>query len=38
VPTEGLDTAVDGMLDQVIAWAGALRAVREAKNQEAAAA
>jgi len=38
VPTEGLDTAVDGMLDQVLAWAGALRAVREAKNQEAAAA
>jgi hypothetical protein len=28
-PEPGLDTAVDGMLDQVIAWSGALRGVRE---------
>ena len=38
VPHEGLDTAVDGMLDQVIAWSGALRGVRQAKTQTATAA
>src|SRR3954471_21834259 len=38
VPQEGLDTAVCGMLDQVIAWSGALRAVRHAKTQTATAA
>jgi NAD(P)H-dependent FMN reductase len=31
VPPDGLDTSVRGMLDQVIAWSGALRGVREAK-------
>ncbi|MFD1276263.1 hypothetical protein [Streptomyces kaempferi] len=38
VPQEGLDTAVGGMLDHVIAWSGALRGVREAKTQTATAA
>jgi len=38
VPQEGLDTAVSAMLDQVIAWSGALRGVREAKGQTATAA
>lgn len=38
VPQEGLDTAVSDMLDQVIAWSGALRGVREAKTQTATAA
>ncbi|MEW1777071.1 hypothetical protein [Streptomyces sp. NPDC086777] len=38
VPQEGLDTAVSGMLDQVIAWSGALRGVREASARAAAAA
>ncbi|MGW1624513.1 NADPH-dependent FMN reductase [Streptomyces sp. NPDC002172] len=38
VPQEGLDTAVDGMLDQVIAWSGALRGVREARARTATAA
>ncbi|MBX7551730.1 NAD(P)H-dependent oxidoreductase [Streptomyces sp. NPDC004232] len=37
-PQEGLDTALGGMLDQVIAWSGALRGVRQAKTQTAAAA
>ncbi|MEV0234154.1 NAD(P)H-dependent oxidoreductase [Nonomuraea sp. NPDC050786] len=32
-PAEGLDAAVRGMLDQVIAWSGALRGVREAKSK-----
>ncbi|GAA4634148.1 NAD(P)H-dependent oxidoreductase [Actinoallomurus vinaceus] len=36
VPTEGLDVSVRGMLDQVIAWSGALRGVREAKAEAAA--
>ena len=35
VAQEGLDTAVRGMLDQVLAWAGALRGVREARQLEA---
>ena len=38
VPQEGLDTAVRGMLDQVSAWSGALREMREAKAQTATAA
>ncbi|MFE7853772.1 NADPH-dependent FMN reductase [Streptomyces sp. NPDC057403] len=38
VPQEGLDTAVRTMLDQVIAWSGALRGVRQAKARTAAAA
>ena len=38
VPQQGLDTAVRGMLDQVIAWSGALRGVREARAQTATAA
>jgi hypothetical protein len=38
VPQEGLDTAVRGMLDQVIAWSGALRGVREAQARTATAA
>jgi NAD(P)H-dependent FMN reductase len=38
VPPDGLDTAVRGMLDQVIAWSSALRGVREAKSQTATAA
>ncbi|MER6424323.1 NAD(P)H-dependent oxidoreductase [Streptomyces sp. NPDC001137] len=33
VPAEGLDAAVRGMLDQVIAWSGALRGVRETKAE-----
>ena len=33
VPPEGVDAAVRGMLDQVIAWSGALRGVREAKTE-----
>jgi NAD(P)H-dependent FMN reductase len=37
-PQEGLDTAVRGMLDQVIAWSGALRGVREAMAQTTTAA
>jgi NAD(P)H-dependent FMN reductase len=36
VPTDGLDAAVSGLLDQVIAWSGALRAVREATARTAA--
>lgn len=38
VPQEGLDTAVCSMLDQVIAWSGALRAVRKSKTQANTAA
>ncbi|WP_052489003.1 NADPH-dependent FMN reductase [Streptomyces sp. 150FB] len=38
VPQEGIDTAVHGMLDQVTAWSGALRGVREARTQKAMAA
>jgi NAD(P)H-dependent FMN reductase len=38
VPAEGLDVAVRGMLDQVIAWSSALRGVREAKAKASAAA
>src|SRR3954463_11385770 len=38
VPAEGLEAAVHGMLDQVIAWSGALRGVREAKAETDAAA
>ncbi|MEU2336319.1 NADPH-dependent FMN reductase [Streptomyces sp. NPDC013172] len=38
VPQEGLDTGVEGMLDQLIAWSGALRGVRRAKAQPATAA
>ena len=38
VPADGLDTAVGGMLDQVIAWSGVLRGVREAKAHTATAA
>ncbi|MER7645332.1 hypothetical protein [Streptomyces sp. NPDC126522] len=38
VPQKGLGTAVGGMLDQVIAWSGAPRGVREAKKQAATAA
>ncbi|WP_458248689.1 NADPH-dependent FMN reductase [Streptomyces sp. MAI_2237] len=38
VPQEGLDTAVDTMLDQVIAWSDALRGVRQAKTRAATAA
>jgi NAD(P)H-dependent FMN reductase len=38
VPQEGLNTAVRDMLDQLIAWSGALRAVREAKARLATAA
>jgi NAD(P)H-dependent FMN reductase len=37
VPSEGLDVAVRGMLDQVVAWSGALRGVREAKSEAHAA-
>jgi NAD(P)H-dependent FMN reductase len=37
-PQEGLDTAVRGMLDQVIAWSSALRGVRKAKAQTATVA
>ncbi|MFI7403785.1 NADPH-dependent FMN reductase [Streptomyces sp. NPDC049541] len=38
VPAEGLADAVGGMLDQVIAWSGALRGVREARAEEQAGA
>jgi hypothetical protein len=38
VPQEGLDTAVDTMLDQLIAWSGALRGVRRARTQTPTAA
>ncbi len=38
VPQEGLDTAVRTMLDQVIAWSGALRGVREARARTTAVA
>ncbi|MEV0097412.1 NAD(P)H-dependent oxidoreductase [Streptomyces sp. NPDC050738] len=38
VAQEGLDASVLGMLDQVIAWSGALRAVREARVQTVTAA
>lgn len=38
VPPEGLDASVRGMLDQLIAWSGALRGVREAKAPTTAAA
>jgi len=38
VPQDGLDAAVHGMLDQVIAWAGALKGVRGAKSPADAAA
>ncbi|MEU7836812.1 MULTISPECIES: NAD(P)H-dependent oxidoreductase [unclassified Nonomuraea] len=38
VPGEGLDAALHGMLDQVIAWADALRGVREARSDTGAAA
>ncbi|WP_316782190.1 NADPH-dependent FMN reductase [Streptomyces sasae] len=38
VPQEDLDTAVRGMLDQVIAWSGALRGVRATKAEAGAAA
>jgi NAD(P)H-dependent FMN reductase len=37
VPPEGLDVAVHGMLDQVIAWSGALRGVRETRTEAPAA-
>ena len=37
-PQEGLDTAVRGLLDQVIAWSGALRGVRAARPQADTAA
>ncbi|MEU7748372.1 NAD(P)H-dependent oxidoreductase [Nonomuraea sp. NPDC049158] len=37
-PGEGLDAAVRGMLDQVTAWDGALRGVREARSETGAAA
>ncbi|MFE9098061.1 NADPH-dependent FMN reductase [Streptomyces sp. NPDC007264] len=33
VPTKDLDVAVRGMLDQVIAWSGALRGLRGAKSE-----
>ncbi|MFF7985644.1 NADPH-dependent FMN reductase [Streptomyces sp. NPDC007901] len=36
VPGEGLDASVHGMLDQVIAWAEALRGVREGRAGAAA--
>ncbi|MEU6854926.1 NAD(P)H-dependent oxidoreductase [Actinacidiphila alni] len=38
VPPEGLDTAVAGMLDQVIAWSGALREVRRSTTRTSTAA
>ncbi|MFI0898445.1 NADPH-dependent FMN reductase [Streptomyces sp. NPDC020983] len=38
VPQQGLDTAVGGMLDQVIAWSGALRGVRQSKRRTPAVA
>lgn len=33
VAREGLDTAVDSKLDQVIAWSGAPRGIRETRTQ-----
>jgi NAD(P)H-dependent FMN reductase len=36
VAPDGLDTAVDGMLDQVIAWSEALRGVRETQAKAVA--
>jgi NAD(P)H-dependent FMN reductase len=38
VPQQGLDTAVGDMLDQVIAWSGALHKVRQAKSPTPTAA
>jgi NAD(P)H-dependent FMN reductase len=38
VPQEGLEAAVSDMLDQVIAWSGALRGVREATSPTPTAA
>ncbi|MCX3061127.1 NADPH-dependent FMN reductase [Streptomyces beihaiensis] len=38
VPQQGLDAAVRGMLDQVVAWSGALREVRDAKRRTPEAA
>jgi NAD(P)H-dependent FMN reductase len=38
VPQDGLDAAVAGMLDQVIAWSGALRGLRQAKTRTSTAA
>ncbi|WP_406131565.1 hypothetical protein [Streptomyces sp. NBC_00989] len=38
VPQKGLDTAAGGMLDQVTAWSGALRGVRQARTQTTTAA
>ncbi|MEU5703847.1 NADPH-dependent FMN reductase [Streptomyces aurantiacus] len=38
LPQDGLDTAVHGMLDQVTAWSGALRGVRETRTRRATAA
>ncbi|BCJ27507.1 NADPH-dependent FMN reductase [Actinocatenispora sera] len=38
VPPEGLDTAVDGMLDQLVAWSGALRGVRRSRTPATPAA
>ncbi|WP_433514909.1 NADPH-dependent FMN reductase [Nonomuraea sp. CA-143628] len=38
VPGEGLDASVCGMLDQVTAWAEALRGVRAARSETGAAA
>jgi NAD(P)H-dependent FMN reductase len=37
-PPEGLETATGDMLDQVLAWSGALREVRKVKTQTATAA
>lgn len=37
-PPAGLETAMGGMLDQVLAWSGALREVRKVKTQKATAA
>ncbi|MBV9794936.1 MAG: NAD(P)H-dependent oxidoreductase [Actinobacteria bacterium] len=37
VPPAGLDAAVGGMLDQLTAWSGALRGLREARDGAAAA-
>jgi NAD(P)H-dependent FMN reductase len=38
VPADGLDAAVRDMLDQVVAWSGALETVRAAKHEARAAA
>jgi NAD(P)H-dependent FMN reductase len=38
IPQEGLDTAVNVMLDQLTAWSGALRGVRETRRRTATAA